>query len=212
MLFVPAAPLPRQKVAPVLAGSNTYTGSSTTNSVPLPSGVAAGDLILLVCAVGGTTTISTPSGYTQLFTATNGGRLSVFYKIAAGGETSVSVSIASANDLSVVTLRITGGGTPGAATSVTANSTASSNPPSITPSSGGPPYLIVAVSGINSFLGDNTISSYPSGYSSGVCAHKINISAAAAAKTVQASSEDPGAFTWSGSGNVIANTIAVPPV
>lgn len=84
-------------------GSLAYTGTNTTSvTVPLPSGISAGDLIEIVVQTQESTdpgVPNTPSGYTirSNFSNTPSAgfipRISKFYKIAAGSEGGTNVTV-----------------------------------------------------------------------------------------------------------------------
>lgn len=90
-----SAPPVCENVATRGSGSN-----STTVSIAYPSGIQAGDLLVLHISVRETTaSLSTPSGFTHLQTidSAKGISGSVFYKIASGSESgSISVTRSSA--------------------------------------------------------------------------------------------------------------------
>jgi RHS repeat-associated protein len=76
-------------------GANQDSGSGSSLSVALPSGVRSKDQILLAVTANATQTINTPSGYSLVQAATATGNTSqtvVFRKTAAGGEASAAVS------------------------------------------------------------------------------------------------------------------------
>jgi hypothetical protein len=74
---------------------------------------------------------------------------------------------------------------------------------------GAVPTLFLAVSQFTEAA--NNLSSYPSGYENGQWQNNTNGNSkmASAERTATLSSENPGVFTWSGSGSWIANTVAV---
>jgi len=199
---------------PVIAGTNTSVGSGGSLTAALPASIAAGDLLLMLVVVASNAaqTVTTPTGWTQLFNDVGPGllrRLACFYKTATGSEGS-SVSItASGGGLACLTWRITGWtGTPAAGTTATGSSTAPT-PPSLSPSWGSGTTLWLAC------MGDAVSSSSiapPTNYSNGFQADQTSTSpqahAAAASRALTAASEDPGAFTIS-SGSWAANTIAI---
>lgn len=70
------------------------TSGGTSNGLTLPGGIQAGDVILLVCA-SYTLGLAVPAGFTLLATAANAtsgsGQATIFYKVAAGTESSSSI-------------------------------------------------------------------------------------------------------------------------
>lgn len=120
------------------AGSAVVTFDTETPfdtlSVPLPAGVVAGDLLMILSglrsAVPATTEVSTPSGWTSLANVVNGTgqsfsnggavRAQAFYKTATGSEGSQSLSVGASYDpLHAVMLAVTGQRTGVTATTAT---------------------------------------------------------------------------------------------
>lgn len=92
-------------------GKGAYTNGTGALTVPLPSGVAEGDLLILI-AEGSSNTPSTPSGWTSIRSAENTSEsykacVRVCYKIAGASEGSVSVAD-SGDSTRAMVLRITG--------------------------------------------------------------------------------------------------------
>lgn len=213
---------PAPHVAPVVAGaavSDTGASPATTTSATLPASVAAGDL-LVVMAVPSTSgvTISTPAGWTALTwgALTGNGTAAIFYKQAAGGETSVSLTHGSAR-LACIAYRITGWDSakaPEVGTAATGSSV-NPDPPSISPSWGTTrnDLFLAACCVANGNTG--VTSAYPSGYSNGQTTRTqkgdssdVRISCAEKRTTIMVSSEDPGTFTTT-TGAWTAQTIAI---
>jgi hypothetical protein len=69
-----------------VAASPIVTGTAVT--VAIPTGYAAGDLLVLII-IQDTTTPATPTGYTRANATTNSPRITTFYKIAGASESSV---------------------------------------------------------------------------------------------------------------------------
>lgn len=211
-----------QRQAPVVQGtSQGDTGSSplTSTTVTLPSSVAAGELLVIigVCSTGGVTP-STPAGWSALSfgTVSGSGGAVIFYKQAAGGETSVAVSHSSAR-FAWTAYRISGWDTskaPEVGTAATGSGT-TADPPSVTPSWGATrKNLYLVASAVNNGSSGST-SAYPSGYTNGISqrtqkndSSDCRISVAQKAMTTMAASEDPGTFTAT-TGAWVAQTIAV---
>ena len=89
--------------------SSTFTNSLT---VVLPSGVAAGDMILLCGAQDAADGVEVPTGYTQVYqgTASTSMTMAAFYKLAGSSESNPTwdVSDASSEGISVLAVRISG--------------------------------------------------------------------------------------------------------
>jgi hypothetical protein len=185
----------------------------SSSSVNLPAGVVAGNLLIIVfaCENNGAQP-STPTGWSLLSGPTvNGIGLTIFYKTAAGGETSVTVSHGN-NRTAWTCYRISGWqGTPEVGTAATGSSTAP-NPPSLTPSWGSTKTLWLATAAL---AGNSGTPTYPTNYTNGISDKSTQAGvgdarAMSAQRELAAVSEDPGAFTTT-SGSWVAQTIAIRP-
>lgn len=166
----------------------------------------------MICnsATGSAGPMTAPTGWT-LFANAESSLMSTaaFYRIADGGEGSTaSVGLDGSQGLAAVTMRITGGDTPEAATPGAGNS-GSINPPAITPSGGSQEYLWLASCG---FRSSGAINTTPTGYTSVALADDGgSIRTYVYEKTSTASSEDPGDFDFDTNNAWSTWTIAVPP-
>ena len=144
-------------------GTSGFTTAASFNA-PLPSGIQAGELLVLFVAAGpfggGTADIIAPSGWTQLFHTANTDRFGCYYKVATGSEgATVAVSTTGNRSWATNSYRVSGyQGTPVAGTSAT-GATASPNPPSVSPSWGSAKTLWIACEA--DFSGANTAPSNP---------------------------------------------------
>lgn len=201
------------KAPPVVNGSAvTNNGNATSQAANLPSGIVAGELLLLFCEVDSSaTSINVPAGWTSLYNVTSGSnRQRAFYKTATGSEgATVTITIGTASFFAAIALRIGGANlTPEAGTAAAATST-SADPPSLSFAGGVDAYLVIAVSGAKMSTG-SAPAAYPPGYSANQLSAPANFnSLALATKNAAAANEDPGAFTWGSSVNNIANTVAI---
>ena len=80
-----------------LIGSATASGKNTSLTITLPSGIQANDQIVVANAQPSTTTVTAPSGYTQVTTVTSGGSAplattTVFRHTAVSGDSSVTLT------------------------------------------------------------------------------------------------------------------------
>lgn len=201
-------------VAAKTGGTNT---ANTSHTVNLPSGVVSGNLLVAVFSTGGSTAITFPAGWTQLFQTSEPNHVTcgAWYRVADGGEgASITVTTAASKRIAYETYRITDySGVPEAGASVTDYSKYP-DPPNLATSWSETHNLWLAVTG---YGWNYTISAYPSNYSNGV--NRIGGDAnyeggniGVAERKVVAISENPGTFTidedtmyW------IANTIAISP-
>lgn len=209
--------------SPVVAATNESAGaSSTTQTVALPSGIVAGDLLIIELSLGGNTSVTNWNGFTALAEAAD---RFAGYKWATGSEgATVDITIASAFKGAHISYRISGAENPSTqAPEISSAATASSttpDPSTVTPTGGSKDYLFIAFFGCRGAteeLDDDTwCNSAPSGY--GGLLQKTTgtsgtgncyLASAHLAKT--ASSEDPGTFDMDQSNTWEAFTIAVHP-
>ena len=213
------------KAFPLVVGTpaifNTE-GAAEAHTIPLPSGIAAGERLLIF--FNGSGVNQTTSGWTKIIenTGTGAGDLCVFSKIASGSEgASVSVSVQSGSSVNVaaITYRVSGAGD----IEGTAGSLATSvppNPPSHAASWGADKNLWFAV-GAASRAGTTTMlsTSGPSGYGNNQEAQTPQ--AIPSARHLMCASElayeatdtqDPGAFTLAATPtNSVGGTIVIRP-
>ncbi len=206
------------------ATSSTST-AGTNHVVVLPSGIAAGDLILILMDIGSTAaSLNAHGSYTELLDENQANGLKILYRQATGGETNPTfVSSASTRD-ATITLRISGAEDPATQPpqiGTTATATNSSpNPPSLTPTGGAKDYLWIAMMGSPGEQADDGtyLVSVPAPYAGnslqktcGVAGTNLGGLIAAAWRTANAASEDPGVFGVSENAAWRAQTIAVHP-
>lgn len=203
--------------------ATAFATSVTSMPVSMPSSIASGDLLIALVHVRNAGTWTNASGWTDISTLsqTGGGtvgKLNGFYKIAAGTESGTTptwtASTGTTGEWQVY--RVTGwhGTTPPEA-GTTSGDTTAANPPSLTPSWGADDTLWLAVAG-HSAASTTAWSAGPSSYSgfqvNGASSGGSAVSIASAYRQLNASSEDPGAFTVSGSNRFwSAATVAIRP-
>jgi len=196
----------------VAAVTGGYDTSGTSHTVNLPSGIVAGNLLLVFfCAgEGSSPTITFPDGWTELFQTPNYINCTIggWYRVADGTEESTITVTTSSSEYSAHTsYRITGyAGVPECGNSTGGQST-KPNPPSLTPSWGAMDTLWFAVTGVEN---NYDVSSYPTNYTDGRL-DGVVIRVATCRRELNASSEDPGVFTFSDSVYWVANTVAIGP-
>lgn len=210
---------------PVAAtNSGSQTANSTTHTINLPTGIAAGNLLLVFFSNDGlaTASVTTPaSGWTELGTQlmlSDSARLTVFYRVADGAEGSTITITTSATEQSThVSYRITGqhaSTVPEFASFTPGSSTSNPDPPSLNPSGWDvEDTLWIAVAAWDNNL-DRDGTGYPTNYSSNqiwVDGGTGNAPIMVATRNNAAASEDPGTFTISGNEQWGAATIAVRP-
>lgn len=209
---------------PVIASSNSSNSGNSlvsTHNVSMPTGIVAGDLLIVLAGIQtASITITDPVGWTQFLDAeqigaNTGVRLRGWYKIAAGSDTcsfSTSANRASAHN----SYRISGyQGVPVGLTATGQN--ANPNPPSLSPSWGEDKTLWLSAAAVRSGTTAN-ISSPPASYTdllntvSTTISSVANIRMGSARRELQAATEDPGNFTLSVSTqDWVAATVAIRP-
>lgn len=191
-------------------------GSSvTTHNVTLPSGISAGERLLVIFSTGGDAMPSAvPSGWERVGQDRNGTlgssrSITIFTRIADGSEGStLPVTVATAQQASALSCRLRGAKSVQAAFST--GSSTSPNPPSLTPTQPVRRRLWLAAAAVRSSSNPSAI---PTDYSSANYASNNggNLRTAAASRTVLASSQDPSAFTIAASDSWACATIAIQP-
>ena len=205
---LPAFPL-------VAATSKALTAAGTSHAITLPSGIVAGNLLLLFFATDGDNSVTDWDGFTQIYTGEDTRDISfhIGWKIAAGSDT-CTLTVSDSEEGSHICYRITGHDTsqmPEASTGSIAD-TSTPDPDELTPTGGAKDYLWIASEGNDH---TETISAWPTNFADnqvaqagpgsgscgiGVCSYNLN-----------ASVLNPAAFTLSGSEQCIAVTVAVHP-
>lgn len=195
----------------------TFASDTTTHNVSMPATVNAGDVLVCLFSNDGAATVTTPGGWTQESSTANGasGRLSVYSKTADGSEGGTTVDfVTSANEKAAAQVHRYSGahGDVEVGTPVT-GSTASQDPPSLSPSWGSADTAWLAVVGRNTTA---TVSSYPTDYANGLdtqsgLADNTHAQVASARRNNATATEDPGAFTMSAAVNGITQTVAIRP-
>lgn len=186
--------------------------AATSHTINMPSGIVAGDLLLILFAVDGSPTCSISSGgWTKLGQASNSTIVTqaIFYKVAAGSDTAtVDTDASEENSHCVLLIKNASGLVSG--TSTTGTST-NANPPSHTPTASRK-FLWIATAAIDNNSSMN-ISAAPSSYSDHITTPgRVTTGAnlVSADRFLEASSENPGAFT-SSSEEWVAWTLSVFP-
>lgn len=98
-------------MAIALVGTASSTSNAATASVPLPSGYASGDLLIVLLNVQSPQTATTPTGWTALESnvANSTGNLSLYWRISDGTEgTSLSVRLNAAAYYNCISLAYSG--------------------------------------------------------------------------------------------------------
>ena len=194
----------------VEATNTSSEEGSTTQTVSLPAALAAGDLLIIDLVLSSGPTVTTPSGWTELFKVISSGQITIasYWKNSDGGEGgSVAVTVGRSVEGGHTSYRISGWqGTPEAATNAS-----DADPPNLTPSWGSAENLWIALCGWHTETTD--ITAPPSNYSNLLTANssgdRSNIGTAE--RILAASSENPGTFTGAANEYPRSATIAVQP-
>lgn len=210
--LMPATVLHTPVIEATSKGQSTAT---TSHAITLPSGIVAGDLLLVVVGVDGFPTLSVNTGisganWNELTqdTSLNAVSSQVYWKIAEGGD-ALTLTTGSTEISAHICYRISGA--QSVSGSVANGSSTDSNPPIHTPPGGPAPYLWIATR-----AGDNlTQASAPPPLFNGFIT-ETGPSAGASVATASrglgfATSLDPGTFT-SATEQWVSYTIAVEPV
>ena len=205
---------------PTIAATNTSVeaDNTTSHTVSLPSGISAGHLLLVFFACDASPIIDwTGTGFTPILnTDYSQISLSVGYKIAVGGETTISISTSTGQESSHASYRITGHGAsthpPSCGTCQKAN-VSNPNPPEYNPGWGAYDILWIALEGNDD---DDDVVAYPTNYYEG----QLSVPSSTGSGTCHVgvagrfrniASENPPSFTLSGSEQAIACCVAVSP-
>ena len=212
---------------PTIEATATYDGpgaEASSFAVTLPSGIQSGDLLVVFTASSSeyNANTNTPSGWTALYTGNYGTGNTVaacFYREATGSEGStVTVTTSISTRLAATAYRISGwddSGTVADAIEVSSAATGTSqapDPASLTPSWGSLKTLWLAAA--HSSAGSGI--AYPASYTSGISGYTANSTtwharASTAERELEATSENPGAFSLAPSASQPwhARTVAV---
>lgn len=202
---------------PQILTTNTYAGAAnTTHALNLPTGITSGDKLLLFVVMNGTPTVTDPTGWTVLDSQVTSKTYKIYVRDADGTEGSTAtLTLSSSVAVAANAYRVSGAASGLTSSSIAfagpvSASTATPDPPSLTPTWGSAADLWFAVA----FAGTNYANSaYPSGYTLGqlttIVASAVGVSSAA--NQVTAATEDPGTFTQGNANPRLAYTIALRP-
>lgn len=194
----------------------------TSHTVDLPSGIVSGNLLLVFFSTDESPVVAWPAGWTQFFSKSGHGtdcKIFAAYRQADGLEGStITVTTSAGGDSSGsepsahASYRISGAEDPSTqapeGSSGATGSTINPDPDSLTPTGGAKDYLWIAAVSTNN---TTTYSSAPTGYSNFLTIVTSQNGIGTADRENNATSENPGAFTLSGSTRWGAGTIAVHP-
>lgn len=211
---------------PIFLGATTTNWRNTTTQpqIMIPNDCEVGDILIAILRItGGGSTWTWPAGWSELLDATTDGSpdtVSAAWHRVDGTETSgrvIPTYAGTADRLPAVALHFRNAGTP-VASSVTAATTTTPNPPNLAPGLGTLNFAWVAVATME----DNRPTTPPANYTDGDgdIVNNIDESAPGGAgaatiswgiRLLNASSEDPGAFGAITNSFTMSFTLAVPP-
>jgi len=194
-------------VVETTAESNT-TSAGANHTVTMPSGIVAGDLVVVCMNIGSTSaTINALAGWTELLDEGVSNGLFIAYQFATGSISNPTfVSSANTRD-ATISYRISGAIDPALrAPEIGTTATGTSvnpNPPSVTPTGGSKDYLAIALAGMAGEFADDdtwhtgTPANYTNrlGKSCGTVGTNLGGIIVTAQRQFTGTSEDPGTFT-----------------
>ena len=192
-----------------LGRASSSTGSGTSHTVTLPSGIQAGEFLLIAVAVDGNTTPSITGWQSISNNNGNAVTLALFGRIADGTEgTSVTMTTPSSEATAHRSWRFP----EGTSTDGPANSTGTNtnpNPPSLTPVDGAQDYVWLAISAADR----RNHTGFPANYNNTIAVNGGSggqaVGLGAAERELNTSSEDPGTFTIASSDQWVAYTYSI---
>ena len=195
----------------------TFASNTTAHAVNMPATCNAGDLKLVLFASDGSAAVTTPTGWTLLYSTASSSlaRGSAYARVHAEGDpATVNFVTASGEQAAAQCFRISGwygavaGGVEARAAEVV--SSAAPDPSIFSPSWGSADNLWISAAASSAAA---TLTSAPSGYSDTVSTISAASTAGAqqysARKTATSGSDDPGAWVFSASQPNVFSTIAV---
>lgn len=215
------APAPDPPVVETTAETAVST-AGTNHVINLPSGITAGDLLLLVLAKGSVAaTVNAHADWTEILDENAATGFYIAYRIATGSEGATTTLVTSANTRSATIAYRISGADPATAPQVGTTATGSSttpDPPSLTPSGGPKDFLwIAALSRGGEEADDDTwATTAPTGFTNllqkacGTAGTNLAGIVATAQLQETAATKDPATFTIA-TGAWRAQTIAVHP-
>ena len=203
---------------PVVSSSALSSRGSAdlADVITMPSGIVAGDLILVFHSTdvgGGTRTWS--NGFTELKDEDPTSNVGIGYKIAAGGDT-LTITKTVSERFSAIALRITSwhGTTPPEVAAAVTGTSVNPNSGSLSPSWGAADTMWITMHGHDTTTSDSSITAWPTNYTQNQIQGTYFSSSGEpnlATRELNAATEDPGAFTQSLSRPWRAYTVAVRP-
>lgn len=196
-------------------GYSVEASAVTTHDVTVPSGITAGDELLLLIAFGGVVTADpTVSGWTKVAGVPATNMVYAYRKVASGGESNftytTTTSVTSANRC----LRISDAATTAPEADINSGNASHPNSPNLDPAGWGAEDTLW-LSWVNWADATDSLSAYPTSYSGNQFTSYPWVSGlgvALSTRNLNASAENPGAYTLTGAADSWESlTIAVRP-
>ncbi|HLK89847.1 MAG TPA: carboxypeptidase-like regulatory domain-containing protein, partial [Polyangia bacterium] len=224
--------LPSTPITPAVSSVTpvSFPGPQTSDTIVLPTGIAAGDLLLIFFTNDGSGTVTAPTGWTQLWsTATTSStpiRFSGYAKIGVAADSGASITFTTSASVAAVAqvYRISQPTWSGistqfadgvsSATPVTGSST-SLDPPALTPAWGAAGDLWIACVGHD--LAISQTGGAPTSYTgntrttSNSNPTSNSVTMLSAVRVNNVATENPGPFTIATADDWVAQTVAIKP-
>lgn len=206
-------------IAVVSATESNFTADATDHTVTMPATVSTGDLLLMLWTNDGNATVTTPGGWSQVYTAIpeTSVRQSVYKKISDGteGGTTVNFVTSATEKACAIVYRISGATGEVAFGTAIQDNAVNLDPPSVTAPWGSKNNLwMIVVSSSTTAVIDPL--NYPTGYLDNINAVSTGTTTGTDAqihgswRIAVGETENPGTFN-EGQANAVQNTIAVEP-
>ncbi|NIQ91673.1 MAG: DUF2341 domain-containing protein, partial [Deltaproteobacteria bacterium] len=205
----------------VVGSSNSEQASNNPPTISLPAGIVAGDLIIVFLAQDETATATWPSPWVELVDENAGtaANLHVAYLIASGGETTVAPTMSADERSQHLAIRISAaswdGITPPEVSTPLTGASGTPDSGSLTPSWGSEDTLWITTFGMDGPDVRFPVTVWPTNYADNNLSNGTGdlstAGIALATRNLATATEDPGAFTTTGSDDWVASTIAVRP-
>jgi hypothetical protein len=210
---------------------STFTTADTDHEVGMPGSVASGDLLIVAIAFltvssAGVPVVTTPDGWALqpdslgTTSSTRSMASAIYKKIADGTEDGTTVNFVTdrnatgaAQCYQVAAAEWSGTLAEVESPAASAQTTATPDPPAITPSGGEQDYLVLVLAGHHDDAA--TVVSYSTNYTGGINTviggNNTGVGVVSQKRAVTASSEDPGSFTIDNVDGLSIVTLAIPP-
>jgi len=174
----------------------------------MPSGIVAGEKLIVFFGCSNDVTVNTPSGWTKGVDGVHPTslRIVVYTKIAVGGDTLTVTTSSNTIGVNITYRVLTNNDIEFSSTA--SGSSINPNPPSLTPAGGSQQYIYFAAA-LSSGV---TFPGYPSNYTDNQVTNTGGTyDMAVATRSLTSASDDPGTFTMDFSGDWVTCTVSAEP-